>query len=306
MSAGHAAPPVLLLAFNRPDTTAQVLDAIRAGRPRQLFFAVDGPRDDRPDERGQVAAVRALADTIGWDCEVRTLFRDRNLGCKLAVSQAVSWFFKQVELGIVLEDDCVAHPAFFRFTGELLQKYADDSRVAMISGDNFQFGRRRSEFSYYFSRYPHIWGWASWRRAWQWYDHSMSRWPQLRDSGWLHELLGDHAAAAYWTRIFDETHADRNASWAYRWTFAVWAHDGLSTLPGVNLVSNIGFGGGATHNRNRWNRFAALPLEEMRFPLVHPDNVVIDDEADRFTQRTMFRRPWWRALAGNLLRAMRR
>lgn len=296
--------PVLILAFNRPDNTRAVIDAVRPVRPRRLFLAVDGPRADRPGERDQVLAVQRLADAVDWPCQVDTLFRGANLGCKRAVSEAITWFFEQVDAGIILEDDCVAHPTFFAFAAELLERYRDDDRVCMISGDNFQFGRRRTPYSYYFSRFTHIWGWASWRRAWQLYDHRMSLWPELRDGGWLMDILQDRSAAAYWSRIFEATWAERNTSWAYRWTFSAWVHSALTVLPSVNLVSNIGFGDMATHTLNRRNRFAALPCEAMALPLRHPPYLIRDARADNFTQRTMFRTPVWRRVAGRLLRAL--
>jgi hypothetical protein len=280
--------PVLLLAFSRPDTTAVVLDSLRAVRPERLFFAVDGPRPDRQGERERVTQVRRLVQRIDWPCRVETLFRDRNLGCRAAVSEAITWFLDHVEAGIILEDDCTPHPSFFRFAAELLERFAHDDRVFMISGDNFQFGRRRGQYSYYFSRYTHIWGWATWRRAWKHYDDAMSAWPARRDQAWLAGLLGDRAAAEYWTRVFDATREGRNDSWAYRWTYSAWIREALTILPAVNLVSNIGFGDAATHTRLGSNRLARLPVQEMRFPLMHPLQVTRDEEADRFTQRTVF------------------
>ena len=296
---------MLILAFSRPDVTAKVIEAIGAARPSRLFFAVDGPRQDREAEREKVMQVRRLTDRVDWDCELQTLFREANLGCKVSVSQAISWFFEQVEEGIILEDDCVAHPSFFPFAAEMLQRFRDDERVFMISGDNFQLGRRRTSYSYYFSRYTHIWGWATWRRAWRLYDHSMSLWPTIRQGGWLLDLLGTQVAADYWRRIFDETHADKNTSWAYRWNYAAWLNAGLTVLPSVNLVSNIGFGEGATHTLNKTNPFAALPVQEIGWPLRHPPYMIRDDRADRFTQSTMFRRPpLWRRAAKRVYRSL--
>jgi len=293
----HQCPPVLLLAFNRPDQTRLVLDAIRLAHPARLFFAVDGPRHSRADEAKRVEAVQALAQDVDWPCDVRTRFRDSNLGCKVAVSQAITWFFEQVEEGIILEDDCVAHPSFFPFAAELLERFRHDQRVFMISGDNFQSGRTRTEYSYYYSRYTHIWGWATWRRAWALYDHGMEHWPEIRDGDWLHDILGTREAADYWRRIFDDTYRERNMSWAYRWTYAAWLHGGLTVLPNVNLVSNIGFGEGATHTLRKTNPFAALPTQEMQHPLRHPPYVIRDARADSYTQGTMFRSPplWRRA-----------
>lgn len=286
---GHeTCAPVLLLAFNRPETTAAVLESLRPVRPARVFFAVDGPRSGRDGEPERVAEVRRLAREIDWPCRVETLFRDRNLGCRAAVSEAIAWFFDHVEAGIVLEDDCVAHPSFFRFAAELLTRFRDDERVFMISGDNFQFGRRRSRYSYYFSRHTHIWGWATWRRAWKHYDDRMTAWPELRAQGWLATILGNGAAADYWTRVFDATHQQRNDSWAYRWTYSAWTRQALTILPAVNLVSNIGFGDAATHTRLGTSRLARLPVQEMRFPLAHPPEVARDEDADRYTQRTVF------------------
>jgi len=170
----------------------------------------------------------------------------------------------------------------------------------MISGDNFQHGRRRTDYSYYFSRYTHIWGWATWRRAWQRYDHRMTAWPELRDGGWLMDVLGEREATEHWARIFEETFSERNTSWAYRWMFSAWSHSGLTVLPGINLVSNIGFGEQATHTQRHDASKANLGLEEMVFPLKHPPYVIRDAQADAYSQRHLFSAP------GLLRRAARR
>lgn len=281
-------PPILVLAFNRPDTTRAVFDSLRAIRPTKLFFSVDGARAGRAGEEDKISQVRKLATQVDWPCQIKTLFQEHNLGCKFAVSNAISWFFDHVDAGIILEDDCVAHPSFFEFTRELLDRFRDDQRVTMISGDNFQFGRRRNEYSYYFSRHTHIWGWATWRRAWQLYDHRMTVWPRLRENGWLQDILQDKRAVEYWTRIFDETHAEKNSSWAYRWTFASWVQSGLVILPSTNLVSNIGFGDQATHTKGAGSPLASLPISDIGFPLSHPPFVIRDDRADQFTQDSIF------------------
>lgn len=286
---GVTVPPVLILAFNRPHTTSRVIAALRQAKPARVFLAVDGARADRPGEQESVNQVHRLAETFDWGCDVQTLFRDRNLGCKVAVSEAISWFFDQVDAGIVLEDDCVAHASFFPFAAELLERYQDDDRIALVSGNNFQFGHKRSECSYYFSRYNHIWGWASWRRAWRLYDHSMSSWPGLRERGWLEDFLRDPVAASYWKEKFDETYAEENSSWAYRWTYACWANGTLSALPSANLVSNIGFGTDSTHTFFR-GRVAAMPTEPMRFPLRHPSAVERNEPADDATEKVLFSR----------------
>lgn len=300
-----ACPPVLLLAFNRPDTTRVVLQALRRVKPARLFFAVDGPREGVPGEVGRVDDVRALSRGIDWDCETKTLFRSSNRGCKLAVSEAITWFFEQVDAGVVMEDDCVPDPSFFPFATELLDKYVNEDQVFLIAGTNFQ-KTRRTEFSYYFSRYAHIWGWASWRRAWQHYDHKMSAWPRLRDSGWLHDLLGDRRAVRYWTGIFDDTYLDRNSSWGYRWIFSCWSRGALTILPQVNLVSNIGFGSEATHTHAGGNPLAFMPTESLAFPLKHPHSISRNAAADTFTQKHVFGAPsLFRRVAGKVVNFLR-
>jgi hypothetical protein len=299
-------PPVLVLAFNRPDTTARVFAALRPVAPRRIFFAVDGPRPGNPGDADRVAKVHALASAVDWQCDVRTLFRPRNLGCKHAVSQAITWFFEQVEEGIVMEDDCVPHPSFFPFAGELLERYRSDARVMAISGNNFLRGARTTQYSYYFSRYLHIWGWATWRRAWRHYDHAMGEWPRLRDGGWLADLLGSRAAASYWRQIFDDTHGERNMSWGYRWMYSAWRQRGLSINPCVNLVTNIGFGDAATHTVQQESPLAALPVGPVEFPLRHPPEVTPDEKADRYTERNVYSLPSrWRS-AGSRVRKLLR
>lgn len=170
---------VLFLVFNRPDTTRQVLDSIRQARPPRLYVAADGAREDRPGERERCERVRGIATDVDWPCEVHTLFRARNLGCKTAVSGGISWFFEQEEEGIILEDDVLPDQSFFVFCEELLERYRHEAKVTMISGDYFHGNNHQPTASYFFSRYTHIWGWASWRRAWQHYDREMAQWPSL-------------------------------------------------------------------------------------------------------------------------------
>ncbi|HEX4984474.1 MAG TPA: glycosyltransferase family A protein [Burkholderiales bacterium] len=298
-------PPVLILAFNRPDTAAEVIESMRAVRPTRVFFAVDGARPGRAGEAEKVREVRNLANRIDWSCDVQTLFRDRNLGCKIAVSEAITWFFSQVEAGIILEDDCVAHPSFFRFTKELLERYGQDERIMMVSGNNFQSGTPRAAYSYYYSRYTHIWGWATWRRAWQLYDHRMTAWQELRQGGWLMDILGDARAVDCWTQIFDATHGERNTSWAYRWMYSAWIQNGLTVLPNANLVTNIGFGELATHTVQNDSALASLATSEMTFPLKHPPFVIRDERADAYTQNNIFSTPpLWRRIGSRVRRTL--
>jgi hypothetical protein len=280
--------PVVLLMFARPDTTAKVLDAIREARPRRLLVVADGPREDVPGEAELCERTRALLERVDWDCEVSTDFSDRNLGQKVRVESGLSWAFGLEEEAIVLEDDTLPHPSFFRFCDELLERYRDDERVLSIAGNNFQFDGPASADSYYFSRYSHIWGWACWRRSWELDDPEMSRWPELRETGWLEELIDTPHAAAYWAHQFDLTRRDRH-TWDFAWLFACWLHGGLHAVPNVNLVSNLGFREDATHTGPENAAFLGeLPTREMQFPLSHPAEVERNVAADDFSERVLY------------------
>jgi hypothetical protein len=220
MSCNSICPPLLILAFNRPDTTRRVLEAVRAARPSRLYFAVDGPRANQSEDAAAVQEVRELTREIDWDCDTRTLFPEHNLGCKLAVSQAITWFFSEVEAGIILEDDCVAEPSFFAFAGELLERYRDDHRIAMVSGDNFQQGRRRTAYSYYFSRYAHIWGWATWADRWRSVSIDDLDLPGIRRAILNDDWLGSGPfIRMYWLDIVEYQAADKFDSWGYSVAF---------------------------------------------------------------------------------------
>ncbi|MGE5305781.1 MAG: glycosyltransferase family 2 protein [Alphaproteobacteria bacterium] len=274
--------PVGFIIFNRPDVTARVFSEIARARPRKLLVIADGPRPTKAGEAEQCAAARAIIERVDWDCEVLKNYSNVNLGCGRGPATGLRWVFDQVEEAIILEDDCVPHPTFFRFCDELLDRYRDDQRVMHISGNNF-LGTSRGAFSYSFSCYSLSWGWATWRRAFQYYDPAIRLWPKLRDTSWLLDNLGDIRAVEYWKKIYDLSHTsiDNVNTWDFQWLFATWAHRGLSILPNTNLVSNIGFREDATHTRGATNRLANLPRSEIIFPLKHPVVVARNKKVDR-------------------------
>lgn len=290
-------PPILLLVFNRPEATRQVVEAVRRARPRRLYLAADGPRHGRESDRRLCEEARQVVTAVEWPCEVRTLFRESNLGCRRAVSEAIDWFFEQEEEGIILEDDCVPDPSFFPFASELLERFRHDSRVMVLAAQHFPGEAHTPPHSYFFSRYNHCWGWASWRRAWRLYDRDMVLWPSLRSTPWLFGVGdGSWLFRRYWTRIFDAAYVGEIDSWAYRWTFSCWAQSGLTVLPARNLVTNIGFAPEATHTRRSTDAAAGLPLESLAFPLRHPAATARDVAADRWTTRYHFRITWFHAV----------
>jgi len=203
------------------------------------------------------------------------------------VSSGLDWVFEQVEEAIILEDDCLPHPHFFRFSQELLTKYRHDGRIGIISGDNFQFGKQRTNNSYYFSRYAHIWGWASWRRTWREYDVEIKKWPTVKKGGWMADLFSEKKLVNYWTNIFDSVYQNQIDTWDYQLNFSIWVNSQLNIMPVNNLVSNIGFGPDASKTTSK-NSFLTPPLNEMKFPLVHPTMFIRDALADKKTENDQF------------------
>ena len=307
--------PVAYIVFNRPRHTEQTFAVLRQQRPSRLFIIADGPRPGHPTDTERCQAVRAIVEQVDWPCEVHRNYAVTNLGLKRRVSSGLDWVFDQVERAIVLEDDCVAHPDFFRFCDTLLDRYANDERVAVITGNNFQDGQRRGRASYYFSKYNHCWGWATWRRSWRHYDGELTFWPEWRDSRDWRRKTPDADERRYWAGIFDCVRAGKIDSWAYPWTASVWYQGGLTATPNVNLVSNIGFGADSTHTASPDSPLANIAAHSLGL-IEHPNGVKHHRDADyhvfehvfggrRTRQATALLR-WPRRIAGGLYRHVRR
>jgi len=277
--------PVALLIFNRPELTRKVFEAIAQAKPKKLLVVADGPRDSAEYEK--CACARSVLDGVNWDCDVLTNFSDVNLGCRSRVSSGLDWVFSQFEEAIILEDDCVPNQSFFKFCQDLLRFYRNDCRVMHISGDNFQFGKRSTHYSYYFSKYTHIWGWATWRRAWKYYDVSMKTWPEAKYYGLLQTVHCDREEQQYWSDLFDRVFKGEIDTWDYQWNYACWLQNGLSVLPASNLVSNIGFGPEATHTKS-FSSISDLPAKEMQH-ITHPASVFCCRDSDRKTFCVVFK-----------------
>lgn len=261
--------PVAFIIFNRPDTTARVFEEIRRARPPKLLVVADGPRLNRPGEAEKVAATRAIVEQVDWPCQVLKNYAETNLGCKQRVSSGLDWVFQTVEEAIILEDDCLPHPTFFRFCEELLEKYRDDERVMMIAGTNYLLKIDIPE-SYLFSRYFAIWGWASWRRAWQKYDLHLTDWETLKAQKHIHYFYPQRYVAEYFTWAFDIAYRGQIDTWDIQWFYSCLFNNGLSVVPHVNLISNIGIEGTHTENTKGHPNFCMptfeLDIEHLRHP----------------------------------------
>ncbi len=273
---------ILFLVFNRPDSTEKVFQMIRKVKPPRLYVAADGARIGKKGEEEKIADVRKIATKVDWPCEVKTLFRDKNLGCKTAVSEGITWFFKNEEQGIILEDDCLPHLDFFHYCENLLNHYAKQDRIICITGVNFQDEQKRGDGSYYFSKFNHCWGWASWRRAWNKYQNDLTFWPKWSRSNYWNKHTPDKVERKFWTKIFDKVYKNKIDTWDYSWMGSAWFNDGITVTPNVNLVSNIGFGINSTHTKDKSNKAANIPTKEIG-TIKHPSSINVDYEADRWT-----------------------
>jgi hypothetical protein len=255
--------PILFIIFNRPDTSEQVFEEIRNARPRFLFIAADGPRWDRPDDIAKCAATRkVILDKIDWDCEVKTLFRDENLGCGRGPAEAITWFFNHVEQGIILEDDCLPSPFFFEYCSRLLDVYRTDERIMLISGQNPLSPYSGSQ-SILFSKYSFIWGWASWRRSWEKYDYKMSSWQAPKNLKKIRTRCSSKKEFGYWKHAFGIFSKESNISvWDYQFQYALFVNNGISIVPKKSLIKNIGIGHpDATHTVNSDDRQDELTID---------------------------------------------
>jgi hypothetical protein len=287
--------PVALLVHARPDLTRGLVEIVRAARPSTLLVVADGPSG--PDDAARCEQTREVIANAGLECDVLTNYADDHLGLKRRVESGLDWIFGLVDEAIVLEDDCHPHPTFFGFCEELLARYRDDPRVTTISGNNFGQGADIADASYFFSRYPLIWGWATWARAWRHYSADLAAWPELRERGWLEALFDDPQAVQYWTYIFDQRRALED-TWDAGWLFGSWLAEGLTAVPCRNLVTNLGFGEHATNTTDHRDVFSGVPAVAADSPLRHPLRIERDVEADAFLEDVLF--------SGNLGRLFQR
>ena len=282
--------PILIIFWRRGEAVAKVIESLRPLAPSKLFLACDGPRQGEDGENIQVQEARSLVEQlIDWPCLIEKRYSDSNQGCKYGPANAITWFFSHVEEGIILEDDCLPHPSFFPYCQSLLSRYRHDTRVWQISGNNFVEDQAPAGSSYFFSGYTTTWGWATWRRCWHAYDIDMKLWPQIQDSGQLANAFEGQDELEYWTKIWNRlTQENYPTTWDYQWNFICFANGGLSAIPRHNLVSNIGFGEGATHCLDEDDPRASLKSSDLN-GLIHPQLVLRDWSQDRVIFENVYR-----------------
>jgi|GEM_PF-614944 len=281
--------PILFLIFNRPEQTKKVFSRIREIAPAFLYVVADGPREGNSlDQYNCKLAREIITGGVDWPCEVKTIFRDKNLGCGLSPSDGITWFFQQVEEGIILEDDCLPSVSFFNYCKTLLNFYRDNHQVMHISGSNFQNGNPRTENSYYFSVYTHSWGWATWQNRWAAFRFDMSDYTDQLIASISKSYGFEQDEIIFWQNSFRElVENNRTDIWDFRWMYAVWKNKGVSVLPEINLVKNIGFDQQATHTHIVYDNIKSLSEGELQL-ITHPKGITLNRKADRYSFKNHF------------------
>lgn len=282
--------PVAFIVFNRPEHTRAAFAAIRGYRPSRLFLIADGPRTHYPLDAVRCQDVRHIVSEVDWPCEVRTNFSNHNLGCSLRVSSGLDWVFSEADRAIVLEDDCVASPEFFSFCDQILEAYENNEAVWVVSGNSYQPEIKRGDGSYYFSKYPDCWGWATWRRAWRHYQNDLPFLDEWQRTRRWKECFPTLLERRYFDRVFRGVLRGATDSWGYRWLACMIYGGGLAATPNANLVQNIGFDGEGTHTTNRGNPHPHCPTQ--LGPMKHPTRVAPDVEADDYLRIVVEQRGW--------------
>lgn len=272
--------PVVFIIFNRLDLTQIVFNRIRQAQPKQLFVIADGPRF--PEEIKKCQQARDVINQVDWNCEVNTRFLDNNIGGPYCISNGLDWVFQIVEEAIILEDDCLPDMSFFSFCDELLEYYKNNEQVMHITGNNFQIGQSRTNYSYFFSKYALCWGWATWRRAWQKFDLNLKTWPDAKKQKMLEKICFSSQEVKYWEYIFEKVYNKESVHWDYAWKYCCFYNRGLTISPNVNLVSNLGFGDHGTHTKDENSPYANLPCFEIS-SISHPSKMNNNNVADWFT-----------------------
>ncbi len=299
--------PVLFLIFNRPAETKQVFEAIRLAAPRYLYIAADGPRLNVESDIERCRMVRQIIHEIDWNCEVSTLLRVKNLGCKKAVSEAITWFFELVEQGIILEDDCLPDQSFFRYCEVLLERFKHNDKIISIGGTNLGYSFSRNH-SYSYTRFLNMWGWATWRRASKLVDYDMTDWKKKGFKNlFLHRRLQDNYFSLdynwvkFWKGYFNSTANGEIDTWDFQWIFTQLLYKKLAVFPAHNLVKNIGFSQNATHTLDPNHRITKIELQSINFPLIHNENI----EIDTMYEENHIKKKWFCYNKSSLFRILR-
>ncbi len=269
--------PILFLIYNRPEYTKKVFEAIRRARPKKLFISADGPKMDKEGDDEMCNETRKIVERIDWPCETKTMVGNENLGCRLGVIKGPNWFFENVEEGIILEDDCLPNESFFEYCEKLLKKFRNKNEIMMISGSN-PATSITSDYDYFFSRFYHIWGWATWKRAWSKYDVNVTEWPRLKKERLLEKVFPTNIENRMFVeKMIDQVYGKVSSVWSIQWTYTCLLNNGYAVLPKYNLISNIGLVG--VHEMNEDQLF--IKTKKIDFAnFSHPKTIGTDQAVE--------------------------
>jgi len=280
--------PVVIFIYKRATNLEAITAVLRKVKPARVYIIADGSSQNNDKE---VLSTRIkLESLITWKCKIIKIYSDTNLGLKKRFASGINTVFQKEDRAIFIEDDCIPSITFFRYCDELLEKYVNNPQIGIISGDNFLFGQPKIKESYYFSRYPLIWGWASWRRAWKGYDPEITTWKIGEVNSWLSDYLGSKVASLYWHLIFNNVKKNIIKTWDYQLTYHFFKSRMLHITPKVNMVTNVGIDSHATNTKIK-SRGMGQTANDIEFPLIHPTSIVRNIAADTKVEKTVFITP---------------
>lgn len=280
MMRSRKSPSVLFLIFNRPELTEKVFNVLRKVKPKKLYIAADGPRDGNPDDIENCQRAREIIKKVDWECDVSTLFRKKNLGCRIAITSAIDWFFENEDEGIILEDDCFPSESFFGFSQELLEKYRSNEKIMQINGGFHLNGLKTFSESYYFSKLNSCWGWATWKSAWKHYDSNMEGYDSVKSLGGIEKYYENSEISKWMISYLDEASIPSCGIWSTQWAYSIMKNNGLCVNPTKNMVNNIGFFHEPTSGvHDSFSAYSEYNLEEIN-GVIHMNKISYDKTND--------------------------
>ena len=283
--------PVVMIVYKRYDLTERSFEQIRKLKPEKLYIISDGPKNE--EDAVAVNKVRDYIDSnIDWDCEVHRNYAEKNMGLRYRMPSGMAWVFESEDRAIFIEDDIEAVQSFFWFCRDMLEHYKDDERIAMISGTNLHPGVKCfGDGDICFSAFASIWGWATWKRAWQLYDVNIRRWPELKKKKYFKKVL-DKNTYNFFSIVFDDLQYHWYRTWGYQWSFMMWANDKLGIIPKYDLIHNTGMGDERGEHpgdsADKISYVAEVERGEMELPIKYPDKVERNKEYDDLFQKSFF------------------
>ncbi len=271
--------PVVLICFNRPILTKKVFKQIKKKKPSKLFIIMDGPRHKYSEDLKNIKKVKKIFREINWKCKVYKDYAKENLGLKRRVVTGLNWVFKKVDKAIILEDDCYPTDNFFTFCESMLNFYKDNKKVLAITGNNFQTAPIDNK-SYYFSKYSHIWGWATWRSTWDLFNDEEKYIRKFLNSKKFKRINKIVDEQNYWKSMYYQIKRGSLKSWAFYFLINIWKKDGLTVTPNKNLIINLGINNISSSNKNDPNLKINLSKTDIKFPLTHPEIIKVNETAD--------------------------